>query len=173
MVAEWLATETWDDSFAVLREHQAALATTAGRDQIRAQSGHDHALAALHLGILDIVAGGVPLEAIQQIVTDIGTATAICVQGLADGQPQFAATILRVADALQHSPRGIAMHVAILTHLGPDDARTLCTRLATDEPDIAAAVADELESLSGQIAAAGTPLPDAASFIMFLRTRLT
>jgi hypothetical protein len=171
LVAEWLATSTWEDSFTFLREHQTALATPAGRDQIRTQCGTNTILAALHLEILDMATGGVPLDAIAQFVTDIDAATAIWTTGLANGQPDIAATILRVSEALQHAPRGLAMQIAILAHLSPDDARTLSTRVATDDPNLAANVADELDTLGTRIAAEGTPIPHADHYLALLRTQ--
>ena len=169
LVAAWLATDTWDASFAFLRDHQIALATRAGRDQVEAQTGPDDPMGGIHLEILDMAAGGVPLESIARLVTDIDAATTVCVTGLANGQPQIAVTIMGVSHALMQSARGLAVQVAILAHLSPDNARNLCRQLATAEPDIAAAVADEFDTLAAQIAAAGAPVPDADTYSGLLR----
>jgi tetratricopeptide (TPR) repeat protein len=170
LVTSWLVTETWNDSFAFLRAHQNDLASPNGRLQVRAQAADDDTVAALHLGVLDMAEGGVPLGVIEQIVTDIDAATSICVRTLADGQTQAADAILSISDALMHSPRGLGVQVAIFAVASPEDACTACAELAAADPDIALAVADELDTLAAQIASAGSPIPNVAAYVGLLRT---
>jgi hypothetical protein len=169
LVRSWLETETWDDSFAILAANRDSLATQAGLDQVLAQA--TGATAAIHATMLQMVAAGMPFAFIESLVTDSDFAMAEGVKALAASQLQLAEQILRVSDALMHSPRGPAMQIAyLLAGDQPDTARQVCSAVVEDNVDIAKAVAHELDSIAAQIASVGTALPDHDTYTQLLRT---
>lgn len=168
LVRDWLATDTWEQSFDFLRAHQQTLATQAGLDQVHAQA--DGLMDQVHAEILRLTASGIGIDGIEELVTDVDAATFLCCRALGTRRLELAAAFLRVSAALWQSSPGPAMQIALdLASEKGDEARQSCAAIAASDRGLAVSVADDLEAIAAQVADTGTALPNVSVCAGILR----
>jgi NAD(P)-dependent dehydrogenase (short-subunit alcohol dehydrogenase family) len=133
VVRLWLATPTWDESFEVLRASAQVMVTQAGLDAANAQA--DGAERAVHASILQAVAAGFPIDAVQRLVTDGQAALDLAMQALTRRDGQTVILVLSLNPGLLQTPLGTALVMA--AHLAAsqgEDIRVAARRMAHRAP---------------------------------------
>ncbi|MGH3937794.1 MAG: hypothetical protein ACRDTG_04040 [Pseudonocardiaceae bacterium] len=128
LLAAWVNTPTWSESFDFFRANQAALATDDSRAFL---DGIDHNLARRHLGIL-VLAGVLPVEQVYAVVKDTAVAEEAVFAAIEAGNLPVLSAILAAAPELQTRPNawGLAVSVLLLAQEEPDQAHQLGRQVA-------------------------------------------
>ena len=148
----WLATATWRDSFAVLRAGASLLATQAALDAVVQQS--EGTERAVHATLLQMVAGGWPVDQLEQLVTDPHVALQLSVRAAANGDAETVSRVLQLNTALGDSAAGVAVLLIALVPNHPDQALQAAQGVSDNDPARALDAAGAVRNLEQFL---GTP----------------
>jgi hypothetical protein len=116
-IQEWIATPTWDESFAYLKDHRDILATAAVTADLR-QSGE---LVHLQHAAIIRLARYMPLDVVQEIVTDPTVATELAYKAVEDANLQMLRLLVGANRHILERPASGALLFAVLIAAGGQD----------------------------------------------------
>jgi Tetratricopeptide repeat len=134
LLAAWIGTRTWDESFTFLREHIDELTAAEILDQLAAS---DQPVAQQHRAILDLVRTD-RLDDVRALVTEPGAAEDAALDAIQAGDVHRLAAIATASEALPRRPVTHRLVTAIFTALDGNvaDAAATITEFARSSTDI-------------------------------------